>query len=473
MNNFLEKVKLNTRKPNWLEYLFPMVLWVVWLFLYAYEDFKTLTIWSTTFLDCLADGKLYDYYAVVHENIYGLYHEYCGYNYLAVILWAIWNIPIWIMQRFFGILILEHPLMLLWSHLFLLVLLGVTIYFANKIVRMFVNDSTVTAWNTYMIITYPFIFIGVILAGQTDIIAVTITVVAVYFLLKDRQWIFILLMCVSIALKPFFIFAYIALILLTEKNLIKIVLKLASGLVLMLLFNIIYSNAPLYKESMDAGTGSAIIENTVHSGIPANITYTAPFVIMGLVIIYFFAYCINYNKSKNKKYYVIYLIVASMFTYFCFSNYEFYRLIYMAPFLMILVAINRKVYRLNVILETIFSVVGVFLMNYTLWASSVRFFNQDVMSVFGWEKDVEVCRYYSLYDVFADKLKDSFPMFQNIAAGVFVTVAAIMIIINIPYVSKKIKQPVVKCERWIYQLGTITLYIMMGMLWMCYFIDWK
>lgn len=471
MNDILIKLKLKTKSPNWLEYLFPLLLWGVWLFIYSYYDFKTLTIWSTTLLDCLVDGKLYDFYAVANENIYGLYHEYCGYNYLALIPWAVWNIPIWIMQRFFDIAILEHPFMMLWSHLFLIVLIGVTICYSNKIVRIFIDDKNVTSWNTYMIITYPFIFIGVILAGQSDIIAVTITVIAVYFLLKDKQWSFLLLMSVSIALKPFFIFAYIALVLLIEKDIIKIALKLASGLAIMFLFNFIYTAAPLYQKSMSAGTGNEIIANTVSHGISANITYTAPFVIIGLVLIYFFAYCINYDKSKNKKYYVIYMIVASMLVYFCFSNYEFYRLIYMAPFLMIMVAVNRKIYRLNVILEKIFSIAGVFLMNYTIWASSVRFFNQDVMGVFGWEKDISVCQYYCVYDVLTKIFGENLPMIQNMVAGVFVTVSAIILIINLPFVSGKIKQPVEKCERWIYQLGTIALYGMMGILWMCYFID--
>lgn len=471
MNNILGKLKLNTKNPNWLEYLFPMLLWVAWLFIYKYEDFKTLTIWSINILDCIADGQLYEFYEVVNENRYGIYHEYFGYSYLAILPWAIWNIPIWIMQRFFGMTILDSTFMLLWSHLFLILLVGIIVYFSNKIVRIFVDDSNVTAWNTYMIITYPFIFIGVILAGQSDIIAVTVAVIAVYYLLKDKQWAFLLLMSMSILVKPFFIFAYIAVILLIEKDIIKIALKMAAGLVPTFLFSFIYSNAPLYQKSVDAGYGSEIIEKTLQNGIAANITYTAPFVIIGLIVIYFCAYCINYDKSKNSKYYIIYMMVAPMFVYFCFSNYEFYRLIYMAPFLMILVAINRKIYRLNVILETIFSVVGVFLVNYTLWASSVRFFNQDVMSIFGWDKDVAKCRYYCVYDVLADIFGESLPMYQNMAAGVFVTVAAIIVVINIPFVSKRIKQPVVKCERWIYQLNTVALYIMMGALWMCYFIE--
>ena len=236
MNKFLDKLKLNTKEPNWLEYLFPLLLWILWIFLYSYIDFRSLTIWSTTLLDCLVDGNLYDYYEIVHENIHGVPHDYFCYNYIILIPWAIWNIPIWLIQRFLHIEILSNTWMLVWSHLFLIAVLFVTLYFTKKIVEIFVEDKTCQAWNQYLILTFPFLFLGIVLAGQTDIIAIAITVAAVYYLLKEKQGIFLILMAVSIAAKPFFIFAYVAVILLIEKNIIKIGLKLASSAVLMILF---------------------------------------------------------------------------------------------------------------------------------------------------------------------------------------------------------------------------------------------
>lgn len=468
MNKFLDKLKLNTREPNWLEYLFPLLLWILWIFLYSYIDFRSLTIWSTTLLDCLVDGNLYDYYEIVHENIHGVPHDYFCYNYIILIPWAIWNIPIWLIQRFLHIEILSNTWMLVWSHLFLIAVLLVTLYFTKKIVELFVEDKTYQAWNRYLILTFPFLFFGIVLAGQTDIIAIAITVAAVYYLLKEKQGIFLILMAVSIAAKPFFIFAYIAVILLIEKNIIKIGLKLASSVVLMLLFQVIYSNAPMYLESYAAGTGNSIIEKTVTSAIDANIVYKAPLVIIFLVIIYFAAYCIHYDTSKEKKYYVIYMMVAPMMVYFCFSHYEFYRMIYLAPFFMILITINQNLYRMNIILETIISIVGVFLMIYYKWTAAVEYFNHAAMKHLGFDKNMKECKYNSLYDLLVSKM-ENLSMIQNIGAAVFITAAGIFLVINIPVITRKIKQPVEKCERWLYWLNTVVLYGMMGTLLLCYF----
>ena len=468
MNKFLDKLKLNTKEPNWLEYLFPLLLWILWMFLYSYIDFRSLTIWSTTLLDCLVDGNLYDYYRIVHENIHGVPHDYFCYNYIILIPWAVWNIPIWLIQRFLHIEILSNTWMLLWSHLFLIAVLFVTLYYTKKIVEIFVEDKTLVAWNRYLVLTFPFMFLGIVLAGQTDIIAIAITVAAVYYLLKDKQGIFLLLMAVSIAAKPFFIFAYVAVILLIEKNIIKIGLKLASSVVLMFLFQIIYRNAPMYLESYAAGTGNSIIEKTVTSAIDANIVYKAPLVIIFLVILYFGAYCIHYNASKEKKYYVIYMMVAPMMVYFCFSHYEFYRMIYLAPFFMILITINQNMYRINVILETIISIVGVFLMIYYKWTAAVEYFNHNFMNTLGIGRSVKDCTYNSLYDLLTEKM-DNVLMFQNIGAAVFLTAAGIFLVINLPAVSHRMKQPVEKCERWLYWLNTVVMYGMMGMLLMCYF----
>lgn len=468
MNKFLDKLKLNTKEPNWLEYLFPLLLWIVWMFLYSYIDFRSLTIWSTTLLDCLADGNLYDYYAVVHENIHGVPHDYFCYNYIILIPWAIWNIPIWLIQRFLHIEILSNTWMLLWSHLFLIAVLFVTLYYTKKIVEIFVEDKTLQAWNRYLILTFPFMFLGIVLAGQTDIIAIAITVAAVYYLLKDKQGIFLLLMAVSIAAKPFFIFAYVAVILLIEKNIIKIGLKLASSVILMLLFQIIYTNAPMYLESYAAGTGNSIIEKTVTSAIDANIVYKAPLVIIFLVILYFGAYCIHYDASKEKKYYVIYMMTAPMMVYFCFSHYEFYRMIYLAPFFMILITINQNMYRMNVILETIISIVGVFLMIYYKWTAGAEYFNHNFMNALGIGRNVKDCTYNSLYDLLTAKVENIL-MLQNIGAAVFLTAAGIFLVINLPAVSHRMKQPIEKCERWLYWLNTAVMYGMMGILLMCYF----
>ena len=104
-------------------YFFPLFLFSFFvsglIFIsYGYIDLKSLTAWSLNLWDCLFDGKLYHYYEYCAENIYNLDSAYMGSNYLALLPWAVWNLPIWILQRFFGIAALGHAWTLLYSKIF-------------------------------------------------------------------------------------------------------------------------------------------------------------------------------------------------------------------------------------------------------------------------------------------------------------------------------------------------------------------
>lgn len=461
--------KLHTKNPCWIEYLIPAVLWGIWLILYSYIDTNSLTIWSTTLLDSLVDGRIYEFYEVVHENAHGLYHEYCGFNFIALIPWAIWNVPIWAIQRFAHIEILNHTWMLLYSKLFLLALVAVVVVYADKIVAHFEKREDYRKWNTYLILTYPFVFIGVILAGQSDIVAIALAVIAVYELLQDKQGRFLVLMSLSIAAKPFFIFAYIAVILMIEKHLLKAVLKIAAGGVVLLGFHLIYYQAPGYLESLSAGTGNAIIEFAIKSSISANNGYQASSFMILLVVIYFAAYLIRYDKTQEKQKYIIYMMVAPMGAYFCFATYEFYRMIYLAPFMMILMTIHRPIYRLNLILENVISIVGTMLMMaFSYFFAAVEFINPNVMNTLGLAREVSECHYDSLFMLFRYKVAE-IDTYLNIGAAVFVAAFGIFLVINIPAVMKRLPAQEQHHERWLYWLNTAVLYGLMALLMMCYF----
>ena len=84
----------------------------------AYVDLKSLTVWSTNVWDVICDSNIFHLYEYSAENIYGLNHEYMGSELMSVLPWSVWNLPIWIAQRFFGVTIVESSLSLAWSKVF-------------------------------------------------------------------------------------------------------------------------------------------------------------------------------------------------------------------------------------------------------------------------------------------------------------------------------------------------------------------
>lgn len=475
MNFNINALKLKKKTPYWWEYALIAISGFVMLLFYIYWDFETLTVWSTYIWDCLFDGNLYDYYQVVHENVYRAPHAYNGFNYLSLIPWAVWNFPIWLIQRLTGAAIVDHTLMLAWSKLFLVFAVGIVVYYSNKIICCFVDEDETVKWSGYMIITSPFLFIAVFLAGQSDIIIIAITVMAVYYLLQGKKMVFLVLMAFSISAKPFFIFSYIAVILLIEKNILKILVNLVVSIAPMLVFNFIYANAPLYQESVSAGTASNIIEKTVENGIPATgqayvpveIAGKASIVILGLILIYFAAYCINY--SEEKKNYIIYMLTAPMLVYMAFSDYEHYRKVYLLPFLIILFAINKKFWHVNILLEKILGVTGVIMILFKEYAFYLPSINQGLMKRLGVMQNVSKCKYTGVARFLGDKTGENFAVFQIMCVSIFVAVAIILLVINLPCVAKRLPEPKWKCSRVVYWVDSVFITLLVGSMFLCYF----
>ncbi|MDE6851177.1 MAG: hypothetical protein K2J67_01640 [Lachnospiraceae bacterium] len=464
-----DRFKINTSTPNWMEYLMYSLLAFGMMLTYKYWDGKSMTVWSTVLLDCTFDGRLYDFYEVIHQNLHEAPHEYCGYNYLMLIPWAVWNIPIWILQRFAGLRAVDHTLMMVWSQMFLVFLLGVIVLYSRKIMDFFGVDHDTKSWSSYLIITCPFTFLGVFISGQSDLVVITTSVMAIYYLLQKKRIVFLLLMAFSISAKPFYIFALIAVILLVEKNVIKIVLQLGSSIIPMVLFDLIYKNAPVYQESIRTGTSSSIIENTIANGISAT-GGSASFVIMGLIAIYFIAYCIRYDKEDvRKKQYIIYMMVAPMAVYFAFSNYEFYRRIYLIPFLVILMAIHHTFWTINLILEKVLSICGVFLSLFGAFTAYLPCINEGVMRRLGLEQDISKCRYPSISHLMGAKLGESCITIQTIGISVFVAVTGLLLLINFPWIARRMPLPEYKCHRAVYWIDTAFMAIVAAVLFLCYF----
>lgn len=471
MKEFLKKIKLWQSSPTWIEYGVYACLAFFLILAYNYYDFKSLTIWSTNILDCLIDGKLGSYYQVTYENVYGAPHGYLGFNYLVLIPWAVWNIPIWLMQRFGGLRIVDHTLMLAWSQLFLVAMVLLIAFYSKKIIQIFTKDDYICKWSMYLILCCPFIFIAVIVAGQTDIIVIAAATIAIYYLLQGKTWVFLLWMAFSISAKPFLIFSYIAVVLLIEKNVIKMGVMLLGSVLPMFLFNIIYQNAPLFRESLEMGTTDSIIEKTLSSAIPA-MGNSASVVIILLVLIYFIAYCINYHsESIESKKYVIYMMTAPMLLYMAFASYEFYRKVYLMPFLILMLAINRKFWSINILLEKVLVLTGILhLMMYGKYSGVAFLINQNIMRRLGLLRDMKECPNPYLPHRILEKLGESAQTVITLNVSVFVAVSLILLVINFPPVNKKLTVPKLSCVRAVYWLDIFAVLMFIGALFACYFI---
>lgn len=333
-----------------LAFLFSSVAFLVSFILFYYMDLKSLTVWTTNVWDTLAEtGNIRNYYAYSAQNLYGLAHGMVGSDILIYLPWALWNLPIWALQRFGRFVIVETPWMLLYSKLFLLLVFGLALHLTRKIAFLLTAEKETAERVLFLSATSLFTMTSIAYVGQNDVVVIVPFLAGIYELLKGNRKLFLLWSAVSIALKPFFAFSLVALILLYEKNLLKAVLSGLCGCSLYAAQKLLFIGAPAYAESMSYGPAKGAFRLLVESALPIPPAGASLFV-LGLGAVWLLAYF--HDKETLQKEYIIYFATAPLIILFMFTRYESYRPFYLIPLLYLLMALKPAYAGVNLLLET-------------------------------------------------------------------------------------------------------------------------
>ncbi len=342
-------------KPLEVEYKIAYIFFVVLFILAAltcyYMDLKTLSVWSINVWDTLYETKnILNYYAYSAQNFYNLNHAMVGSDFLIYLPWAIWNLPIWVLQRFFGLTILEHKLLLLYSKCFLIFLLILTCILIKKIGNLITGNTKDIAKSFVLFFSSFFVLTGIAYIGQNDILVILIMLLSLYNFMKKEMVKFVLWAALSIALKPFFIFSYIALVLLKEKRVFRVLLYSLFGMSFYLVQKVPFLSAPMYKESISYGPTGNVLGLLLDASFAISPVGISVFV-LSLLIVYVMAYLDNAKSDINGK--TIYYCTLPFICFFAFTNFESYRPIYLFTLFYLLMLAKPQYRRINLWLETI------------------------------------------------------------------------------------------------------------------------
>lgn len=316
-----------------------------------YADLRSLTIWSINIWETLlVEKNIFLFYSYTAENILNLPHTYMGCDLLVCIPWAIWNFPLWLIQHFTNISILQTPFLLIYSKLFLLLLTGGCFKKIIQIGKLFIDDIKHIYMCAFLFLSSFFILNSVGYYGQNDILIIYITLLAIHSLLVGKWKVFLLFSAISISFEPYFIFAYIALILFKEKKIHYICLYLISGISIYILQKIPFWSAPMYQESMAAGPTSEII-NMFFENIISITPYSISLFITSIIFLYLLIYFDDTFDIQKEK--ILYYTFISFSCFFIFVRHESYRPLYLFVFLYLIMIIKPKYLRINLLMETL------------------------------------------------------------------------------------------------------------------------
>lgn len=327
----------------------------------AFVDMRSLTVWSTNVWDVTFDSNIRHLYEYTAQNVQQLRHSQMGSELFSVLPWSVWNLPIWIIQRVTGKPIADSAIMLAYSKAFLVLLTVIMLRYTKKIAMIVTGgNKTKSAWAVLLSASSVFLILGVFYAGQNDIIMVVPSVIAVYYLLKGKQRWFIVWSIIAIAIKPFFVIAFLAALLLYEKSFIKIILKTALSVVGVAAQKLLFFKAPMYEESIAKGPSKDMLEQ-MFSGDLSTAFGKASLFAVALVLICLYAYTRGFSKDDMRSCdsrlgkYIVYIVALTNLAYLMFSPFSFYRLVTLVPFLYLVLVQNEELYFYNGLCETAMS----------------------------------------------------------------------------------------------------------------------
>lgn len=440
----------NKDVPLKIEWIIAILIAILMLLMFSYIDFKSLTIWSTNILDCIAEGDISQYYSYTSLNQHNLSHKYVSGTLYSLIIWAIWNIPIWIIQYLAGIEIINNAFLLIWSKMFLVVSLCVTLFLTYKICYILFKEKKISKWITFLSATFVYTYIGVLYAGQNDILICMFATLGLYFLIKEKNIWFYIFSALAISVKYFYLIPYIPLILLTEKKIWKIIVKIGIGISPIIIFRLLFGNFPMYAESEAANYSENILKGFLNSGLKVANEVMLSFFILAFIIICFIAYITEPKSKEIKNNYIFYFTSASIIIIFMFStNYEFYRPILLMPALMILYGFKPQLFRINVILDTVMSTtsfVAMIIRSIYIFNSKYSMTNFLLSNRMGEIKEVSARKFL------INLLGDNVGMVASVITTIMFAAFAIILVINYPKYNifkENSEDKLEKPERWI------------------------
>lgn len=323
-----------------------LVILLIVTSMYYYIDVNSnirhgMNIWKSLF-----DGEFFKFYSVnleardaglvVHEANYGIF------QYFVI---GVWQLPLFIIEKIFGGNVLNYAVARIWGKSYLLVALCISCRYLKKIARNLGVEERYLDYVVMFFMSSAITMFCLCNVGQTDIVAVTFTLVAFWYLFTEdgnKHFLnikFIVFFTLASLCKDFALFIFIPVILYKEKNLIKIALNscipVIVSFIIELPFKIVDKVGTSAKSPRLWNMIAKMMENRINlMGVDV------PILLLIFVSICMIAYIMHTETGLKAKRWMLFWGYLSILTLFL-STYTYpYWLIYVLPFTVLFFFMN-------------------------------------------------------------------------------------------------------------------------------------
>lgn len=352
-----EREKRNRIVSRWENWAAIIVLASITLTMY-YADITVTAQFSLTFIDSLFDGRFASFYNNALAT--GIAPEGAVYDVGLYLIFAIWGVPVWFLRKFAGINALG-VCSLLWFKMLLVLFLFESVILVKKIsleLGFSKKNSEYICW-TYalsMLLVFP-----VLVAAQYDIIPLVFILFGIWKWIQRDKIKYMVSFAVAFTMKPFALFAFIIILLLEEKKILKIVVTGLFSIMPFVVCKGIYLINPTNQASNNSFAGQMfpkLLKSTFQSGQGSVSVFFLIFVLL-CMIAYIYKPGNDYKLVGRHFIWIMFILWSS----FClFVDVHPYWVVYLAPFLSIIVFYDRTNTNFMMILDLVINVGTIVLM---------------------------------------------------------------------------------------------------------------
>lgn len=440
------------------EYISIFVVLTFCFFTMFYTDIAIVYEEGFHLLDCIFGGRFFEFYEYSMNN--SSWAVAPMYEFPIYVIFAIWGLPAWIIRQMVPFDILSIPCILWFKTLIMVFVVGVVREIKKIISR--ITSSEEQNWVVYCFLTCMIFVCPVFEIVQVDSICLFFVLWAIRNYLEGNWKKFIIGFIIATPLKMFALFAFIPLVLLKEKKILKIVGWIALTVIPTLTCSLMFR-----------GSEAVALKNEFAHWNFSKLLYVMGFGPTGdaaesasLFVVVFFAICVvaymcKVEEVDTKK--VIYVVFAAYAALFALMRCEYpYWIVYLSPFIVMLIFVTKEHFRINLLLEMAFSTIFIF---YKMFQ-----FNW----VYGGPQTYSYLLLRDVGQTPAMRIGDEYFILQMspipedeltlILKGILIGCLILLLIINWPFKEKKTAVEGVIIEKSIMwaRLGIIVLYILLG-----------
>lgn len=344
MNNKILKFFHKNRK-----YIMVFFLLFISSMSFWYMDTQSNTRHSMNIWKALFEGRFFEFYsyniasAVNGETVHKAVYEVFLYTVLAI-----WNLPLYIIEKIIGGNILDFFPAKVYAKLFLIVL----VFAAGKLTEQIAVQCGLEKEKAeecfFLFVGSAAVFSSSAVIGQIDIIGLVFILSALLAYMKNEKLKFYILFIMAYQCKFFAMVVFIPLILLKEKNPIKILIKVGLPVVIANIINIPFKIADPAGMEYKSEIVGVEIDNML--AVKQEFMGTElPYILLLFGGVCMLAYLIKEKNDYEKNLqYIYYAFIGLAAAFFVFSSP--YRTIYIIPFMVILLVKEERNYNIRFIL---------------------------------------------------------------------------------------------------------------------------